>query len=303
MSHLSDQLDLAAINPANVDMIVIIGPTAAGKSALAMEIAPAINGEIISADSRHVYRRMDIGTNKPTPAERASVPHHLLDLREPHESFSLAEYVALARATIDQIRARGKVPLLVGGTGQYVRAVLQGWQVPEVPPNPAIRDQWTQFARANGADALYVELLKRDPAATSIDKRNVRRVVRALEVMQVTGKRWSDLQQHTPLNLRTYIAYVNLPRETLYARADARIHAMLAQGWLDETRRLLGFFAKHGIDSAHALHTPAMSALGYREMARVVLGILSLDDAITEIKRATRRFIRMQDAWFRKDAG
>lgn len=291
---------LRPFDPA-AELVVIIGPTAAGKSALAMQAASQINGEIISADSRHVFRRMNIGTNKPTQVEQATVPHHLLDVCEPYDSYSLAEYVAQARAAIADIRARDKMPMLVGGTGQYVRAVLQGWQVPNVPPNEALRDQWLQFAQANGTDALYAELLKRDPAATFIDQRNVRRVVRALEVMAVTGQRWSDLQQRQPLPLRTHIEYVNLPREELYARADARVHAMLAQGWLDETRALLDFFAQQDIDAAHALQLPAMSALGYREMAHVILGTLLLDDAIVEIKRATRRFIRMQDAWFRKD--
>jgi len=284
------------------ELRVIIGPTAAGKSAKAMELAPKLNGEIISADSRHVYRRMNIGTNKPTLAERDVVPHHLLDLREPHEGFSLAEYVRLARATIDDVRARGKLPMLVGGTGQYIRALLQGWQVPEVPPNEPLRERWARFATENGADALYGELLRRDPAAISISKTNVRRVVRALEVMEATGQRWSDLQHRTPLALRTQVIYVNLPREELYARADARLISMVARGWLDEVRGLMEFFALHGLDAPAALALPSMSALGYREMARVALGQMTLDDAIIEIKRATRRFIRMQDAWFRKDA-
>jgi tRNA dimethylallyltransferase len=283
-------------------LIAVIGPTAAGKSARALAMAGQVGGEIISADSRHIYRRMDIGTNKPTPDERRRIPHHLLDLRDPDEEFSLADYVLLARRAIEDVRARGRIPLLVGGTGQYVRALLRGWQVPAVPPNDALRERWAAFASEHGEDALYAELLRRDPGATFIDKRNARRVIRALEVMEATGQRWSDLQRREPLNLKVETIYVNLPREELYARADARLMTMIEQGWLDETRALLDYFASRGLSAEAALRLPAMSALGYREMARVVLGDMTLDDAIAEIKRATRRFIRMQDAWFRKDA-
>jgi tRNA dimethylallyltransferase len=282
-------------------MIVIVGPTAAGKSARAMRLAPQVNGEIVSADSRHVYRHMDIGTNKPTSEEQARVPHHLIDLRDPHERFSLGEYVALARAAIEDIRARGKTPMLVGGTGQYIRAILEGWRVPAVPPQPELRAKWTEVARQHGPDHLFAELVARDPAAAyTIDKRNVRRVARALEVMEVTGERWSDLQRRTPLSLRTEIIYIQLTREELYARADARILQMVERGWLDETRALLAELRSHGIDAETATHLPSMSALGYREMIDVVRGQITLDEAIARIKRETRRFIRAQDTWFRR---
>ena len=285
------------------DLIAIIGPTAAGKSAQAMMLAPQVNGEIVSADSRHIYRRMDIGTNKPTPEEQRRVRHHLIDLREPHECFSLGEYVELAWAAIADIRARGKMPLLVGGTGQYVRAVLRGWRVPPVPPHNDLREKWTRYAHERGSSALFAELAARDPdAAQAIDPRNTRRVVRALEVMEVTGQRWSELQRRERLPLRAEVIYVNLPRSELYARADARLVRMIEQGWLAETQALLDFFAQQGLDADAALCLPSMSALGYREMATVALGRAMLDQAIEAIKRATRRLIRMQDTWFRKDA-
>jgi tRNA dimethylallyltransferase len=279
-----------------------MGPTAAGKSAHAMALAPRIGGEIISADSRHVYRRMDIGTNKPTPHEQATVPHHLIDIRDPHESFSLGEYVALARTTIMDVRGRGKVPLLVGGTGQYIRAVLEGWQVPEVPPAPEIRARWADLADERGGQALWDELLARDPAAQgTIDPRNVRRVIRALEVMELTGQRWSTLQQRTPLDRsQVQLIYVNLPREELYARADERLLRMIEQGWVDEVRALLDELAARGIDANAAMRLPAMSSLGYREISAVVRGQSTLDEALTRIKHETRRFIRAQDTWFRK---
>ena len=285
-----------------LELIAIIGPTAAGKSAHAMALAPQLDGEIISADSRHIYRHMDIGTNKPTPDEQAAIRHHLIDLRDPHEDFSLGEYVMLARAAISDVQSRRKVPLLVGGTGQYVRAVLEGWQVPTVPPQPELRARWLAIAAERGSDALAAELIARDPAALqSIDPRNVRRVVRALEVIQVTGQRWSDLQRHQPMDrARMQIIYVNLPRDQLYARADARLHAMIQQGWVEEVRGLLETLAARGIDANAATRLPSMSALGYRELIAVVHNQTTLEQAIAQIKHETRRFIRAQDTWFRK---
>ncbi len=283
------------------ELIVIIGPTAAGKSARAMTLAAEVDGEIISADSRHIYRRMDIGTNKPTRMDCSIVPHHLIDLREPQESFSLGEYVRLARAAIADVRARGKVPLLVGGTGQYVRALLEGWRVPEAPPREDIRRRWQEFLALHGQDALRRELEARDPAAlTTIDPRNTRRVIRALEVMEITGARWSELQRREPPDLRAVsILYINLPRPALYARADARLRDMIEQGWLEETRALLDYLGSQGIDPDAALRLPAMSALGYRQMIAVVRGQMTLEEAIAAIQRDTRRFIRAQDTWFR----
>lgn len=255
---------------------------------------------MVSADSRHVYRRMDIGTNKPTASECRTVRHHLLDVREPHENFSLAEYVRMARTAIDEIRARGKTPMLVGGTGQYIRALLEGWQVPEVPPHEDIRQRWLDYEQAQGQDALFAELIARDPdSQATIDKRNVRRVVRALEVMEVTGERWSALQQRNPIEIPVRMIYVNLPRERLYALADARIEKMIEMGWLDECQHLLQFLATQGFDEDAALRLPSMSSLGYRELCEVLLNRRSLDSAIEDIKHATRRFIRMQDTWFR----
>ena len=282
---------------------MIVGPTAAGKTAKALTLAAELNNhvEVISADSRHVYRRMDIGTNKPTADEQAQVHHHLLDLREPYESFSLAEYVKLARATMDEIQSCGKTPMFVGGTGQYIRAVLEGWQVPEVPPDENIRARWLAFEQTHGQDELFGELVKLDPvSANSIDKRNIRRVIRALEVMEVTGARWSDLQRRDPIKQDVQMIYVNLPREQLYALADARIERMIQHGWLEECDALLNYLSAQGFDFDAALALPSMSSLGYRELCAVVHGQKTIEQAVIEIKHATRRFIRMQDAWFRR---
>jgi tRNA dimethylallyltransferase len=298
LTQYHDECVTIAGRMAACDLIVIVGPTAAGKSARAMQLAPRVGGEIISADSRHVYRRMDIGTNKPSLQDRSIVPHHLIDLREPHEPFSLGEYVRLARAAMQDARERGKVPMLVGGTGQYVRAVLEGWRVPEVPPREDIRRRWQALAEARGAGALAEELRARDPAALdAIDPRNVRRVIRALEVMEVTGERWSALQRREPLDLsRARIEVVNLPRPELYARADARLLAMVEAGWLDEARALLAGLDARGIE---AESLPSMSALGYRQMIAVARGRMTLDEALASIRHDTRRFIRAQDTWFR----
>ncbi len=273
-------------------LVVIVGPTAVGKSAVALHLAQALDGEIISADSRQVYRGLDIGTAKPTPAERAQIPHHLIDILDPDETLGLAQYQALATAAIDAIQGRGRLPLLVGGTGQYIRGVLEGWRAPEVAPNPALRAYLTAEAERKGADKLFAWLAALDPAAAGwIDPRNVRRVVRALEVTLTTGRPFSELRRRQPPSYDALQIGLTLPRDVLYARADARIDAMIAAGWADEVRRLL--------EQGYNLSLPAMSSLGYREMGRYVLGQIDLAEAIRLIRQATRRFIRHQANWFR----
>ena len=273
-------------------LIVLLGPTASGKTDLAITIAEAIGGEIIGADSRQIYRYMDIGTAKPTPTQRARVPHHLIDIADPDENPGLATYQRLAYAAIDATHARGRIPLLVGGTGQYITAVVEGWSIPEVPPNEALRAELDAHAAAHGAPALHERLRALDPdAAANIDARNVRRVVRALEVCIETGTPISVLQRKQPPPYRMRQYGLALDRDQLRARADARLDAMLAAGFVDEVRTLLD----RGYDRA----LPSMSGLGYTELAAHLLDGLPLAEAVTAARSNTYDFIRRQMTWFR----
>lgn len=275
-------------------LVVIVGPTAVGKTSLAIELAEAFDGAIISADSRQVYRRMDIGTAKPTPTEQSRAPHELIDVLEPDQRLSLAQYQDMAYRAIAAALAEGKLPLLVGGTGQYVQAVVEGWRIPRVPPAPLLRLDLTGFALAYGAGALHGRLRQVDPeAAVSIDHRNVRRVARALEVYELTGERISDLQRKQPPPYDVTLIGLWRPREALYARIDRRVDAMLAAGLVDEVRRLL--------DEGLPWDLSALSSLGYRQFRGYFAGTESLEDATRAIKKETRRFVRQQDTWFRRD--
>ncbi len=274
-------------------LVVLLGPTAVGKTALALALACALDGEIVSADSRLVYIGMDIGVAKPTPAERALVPHHLLDIVPPTSTISLATFQQMAYAAIDDILRRGRLPLLVGGTGQYISAVIEGWSIPEVSPNPALRAELEAFAAHHGPQALWERLRHADPdAAARIHPNNVRRVVRALEVCLESGQPISIQQRRIPPPYRILQIGLSRPREDLHARIDARIDQMLAAGLLDEVRGLL----QAGIDRRY----PAMSGLGYRQIIACLEGECTLEEAIAALRRETRDFARRQDVWFRK---
>jgi tRNA dimethylallyltransferase len=273
-------------------LVVIQGPTASGKTALGIALAQAQNGEIVSADSRQVYRLMDIGTAKPTAQERAAAPHHLIDLVYPDEDFALADYLTQARAVIDVVHARGRLPLLIGGTGQYITALLEGWTIPHVPPNDALRAELTHEAEQIGSAALHERLRERDPAAAAeIHPNNLRRVIRALEVIQETGKRFSDLRRKQPPPYHTIHISLTGARDALYARADCRFDQMMAEGLLDEVRGLL--------DAGYAHSLPSMSGLGYAELCAHLLDGETLPDAVQRAKFNTHNFIRRQLTWFR----
>lgn len=273
-------------------LVVIQGPTAVGKTGLALQLAQALNAEIIGADSRQVYRYMDIGTAKPTPAERAHVPHHLVDIIEPDDFLTLARFQQMTYAVIDDLHRRGKLPLLVGGTGQYITAVVEGWSIPQVAPNMALRDELEAFAAAHGADALYARLMDLDPAAAHrIHPNNVRRVIRALEVCLETGQPISELQRKRPPGYRVLELGLRLERQYLYERADQRIDDMLAAGLVDEVRALL--------DRGYDRRLPSMSGLGYAQLTEHILDGVPLAEAIHNTRTATHDFIRRQETWFR----
>jgi len=278
-------------------LIALVGPTASGKTALALKLASRLPIEIVNADSRQVYRYMDIGTAKPTRDERALVPHHLVDVVYPDEEFSLATYLRLARAAVDSILERGAIALVVGGTGQYIWGLMEGWTVPEVAPDPDFRRQAELRAVANGYAALHTELAGIDPAAASrIEATNVRRVIRALELFRATGVRPSELLwRKAGVEPGSLVLGLALDRAALVARADARIDRMVELGFAAEVKSLL--------DRGFSPTLPAMSSIGYREMARYVLGTIDLDTAVALVRKETRRLVRRQHAWFRPSDG
>lgn len=272
---------------------VILGPTAVGKTGLATALAERLDAEIVSADSRQVYRYMDIGTAKPTPEQQAAVPHHLIDIVDPAQDLSLAQVQRMAYDAINAIHARGKLPLLVGGTGQYISAIIDGWSIPAVPPNDALRAELEAFAAEHGAQALHDRLRALDAtAADAIPYQNIRRVVRALEVCIEAGQPISELQRKSPPPYDVRVDGLTLDRDELYAQADARVDQMIAAGFVDEVHRLLAM--------GYARTLPSMSGLGYRELAAHLAGEIPLDEAVTLTKNATHDFIRRQYTWFRK---
>ncbi len=273
-------------------LIVIVGPSAVGKTTISLQIAARYGGEVVSADSRQVYRSMDVGTAKVTDGERADIPHHLIDIRLPDQTITLGEYQALAYAAIDDIHSRGRLPLLVGGTGQYVKAVVEGWRIPKVPPQPKLRAELQALAEREGKEAVYARLLTIDPgSAGSIDWRNLRRVIRAIEVTEVSGRPFSELQVKTPPPYSLHQIGLTRPRELLYARADARIGQMFAEDFIVEVERLLA--------AGYSADLPSFSSLGYREVAAYLAGEHSLEQAKLLLRRHTRQFIRRQYSWFR----
>jgi tRNA dimethylallyltransferase len=278
---------------AGPSLTAIVGATAVGKTAAAVAMARQLSGEIVSADSRQIYRHMDIGTAKPTAAELASAPHHLISIRDPDETFSLAEYQGLAAEAIAAIVSRGRAPLLVGGTGQYLAAVLEGWQVPRVPPQPELRAALEAEAAALGAEAFHARLAAVDPrAAAQIDPRNTRRVVRALEVYTITGRPISAQQTREPPPYHIHTIWLTRPRDELYARADARVDAMVAAGLADEVAAL--------VQRGYGWELPAMSSLGYIQLRPYLEGAASLAACVERLKFDTHSFIRRQESWFRR---
>ena len=280
------------MNSSKIPVVVILGPTAVGKTDVAISLAERFNGEIVSADSRLMYRGMDIGTAKPTTAQRTRVPHHLVDVADPDQTWSLAVFQRAAWEAISDINSRGRLAFLVGGTGQYLQAVMEGWSPPELVPNPQLRHALEVLADDRGPSWLHARLQTVDPlAAAKIDARNTRRTVRAWEVILLTGRRFSDQRKQVDSPYLLFKVGLSLPREELYGRIDQRIELMFSSGLLDEVKGLL--------EKGYSPELPSMSAIGYRECAMVLGGDLTIEEAKARMKRLTRIFVRRQANWFK----
>ena len=284
------------LNSKNQPLVVIVGPTAVGKTDLAIHLASEFDGEIINVDSRQIYRHMDIGTAKPTAEQRSRTPHHLIDILDPDQEFSLATFLDLAHAAITDIRGRHKVPIVAGGTGQYIWALLEGWQVAQVQADPELRQRLDKVAADEGPLALHYQLSLVDPESSHrIDYRNVRRVVRALEIYNTTGSTATDLRQKSSEKYPCRIIGIDTPRDDLYRRIDTRVDEMVINGLVKEVEALLS--------RGYSPDSPCMHSMGYREINGYLLGELSLEEAAQQIKYETHRLARHQYAWFRrKDA-
>jgi tRNA dimethylallyltransferase len=273
-------------------VLFIVGPTAVGKTRLSIHLAQRFHGESVNADSRQVYRHMDIGTAKPTPDERSQAAHHLFDILDPDQSFNLGTFLSLSRGIIQEIHGRGRLPIVVGGSGQYLWALVEGWEVPGVPPDPAFREAKLQEAERRGALALFQELQGIDPErAAELDPRNVRRVIRALEIYHRGGRRPSDYRRRGAPIIDALIIGLTIDRGELYQRIDSRVEKMIAQGLMQEAQRLLDMDYRLG-------HGP-LAGPGYREMGQYLAGELTLGEAIQRTKFATHRLARQQYTWFR----
>ncbi len=271
-------------------VIAIVGATATGKTALAIEAARRLGGEFeaVNADSRQVYRYMDIGTAKPTTAERKALPHRLIDIVDPDEAFSLGRWLELAKEALDEAWAQGRVPIVVGGTGQYVWALLEGWRVPRVPPQEKLRREM----ESRPPEELLAELNRVDPESQEfIEPKNVRRVIRALEVYHTTGKPLSHWRTKDAPPFASLVIGLRMERETLYERIDARVDAMTAAGFAEEVRGL--------VDRGYGCDLPSMSGIGYRELCAHMGGEMSLEEALARTKTGTHRLVRHQNTWFK----
>jgi tRNA dimethylallyltransferase len=274
------------------NLLVIVGPTAVGKTALAVQLAADFEVEILSADSRQIYRGMDIGTAKPTPQEQATAPHHFIDVVDPAETLTLAQFQEQAYAIINACHKAENLPVLVGGTGQWVKAVVEGWNIPHVPPDPILRAELETKATETGYQALHAELAVVDPqAAQKIDPRNARRIIRALEVFHHTKIPISQHQKKKPPPYRILQIGLTMARELLYGRIDRRIERMMEGGLLEEVNAL--------VERGYSWQSPAMSGLGYKQIGQYLRAETSLDEAVALIKKETRRFVRQQYNWFR----
>ncbi len=284
-------------SPSFPPVILLAGPTAVGKTQLALEIAHRLGTEIINCDSMQVYRYMEIGTAKPTPEERALVPHHLLDVADPDEPFDAARYAELARPVIESLQNRGKMPLVVGGTGLYMKVLTRGI-CPAAPRDPAIREQLRRELEEHGLERLHQELGRVDPeAGRRLHPHDRQRVLRALEVQRLTGiplSCWQSQHRFQQTIYRTVKIFLYRDRNVLYERINRRVRQMLEQGLVAEVRRLLAM--------GYGPELKSMQAVGYKQLAAHLLGACPLASAVSDMERATRHYARRQLTWFRGDS-
>ncbi|SFC01228.1 tRNA dimethylallyltransferase [Bacillus sp. 491mf] len=274
-------------------VVVIIGPTAVGKTKLSIELAKALNGEIISGDSMQIYRSMDIGTAKVTEEEMDGIPHYMIDIKNPEDSFSVAEFQELVRCHIEDITKRGKLPIIVGGTGLYVQSVLYDYQFSDEPGDHVYRKQLEQLAEERGVEYIHGKLEEVDPiSAKRIHPNNVRRVIRALEIFHATGQKMSDQleQQENELLYDVALIGLTMDRDLLYSRINLRVDIMMEQGLLDEVKRLY----EEGIRGCQSIQ-----AIGYKELYEYFDEETSLEEAIIALKTNSRRYAKRQLTWFR----
>jgi tRNA dimethylallyltransferase len=273
-------------------VIVLLGPTAVGKTEVSLDLAELIGAEIISIDSRLFYRGMDIGTAKPDLETRQRIPHHLIDVSDPDDTWSLERFIEAAMQVIQGVHQRERLSLLVGGTGQYIRGLIDGWRPPPRPEDDGMRERLFAIAKQDGPRELHNQLRTVDPlSADRIDYRNIRRVVRALEVYQLTGEPFSRQRGIQPPDFDSTKIGLTRPRNELYERIDQRIETMLEAGWIKEVENLMA--------AGYSLEHPALSAIGYQQLVEHLNGELALEDAVAIIKRLTRKYVRRQANWFK----
>ena len=279
-------------------IIAVVGPTASGKTALAIEIAKEFNGEVVSCDSMQIYKHMDIGTAKPTIEEQQQVKHHMIDIVEPYENYSVAEFTKRARECIDDVIARGKVPVVAGGTGLYFDSIVENVVFPDIPNDPKFCDEMYEMAELCGNQAVHDLLAQKDPqAAAKIHPNNLRRVIRALEICHVTGRTFTAVNadsKHEPI-YDALIFGLDIEREFLYDRINRRVEQMIAEGLLEEVQGLKDM----GIDR----NTTAMQAIGYKEFLEFLDGKSTFHEAVDKIKMESRRYAKRQLTWFRRNSG
>ena len=278
------------VETAKNPLIVVLGPTASGKTALSIKLAQLYGGEIISTDSRQIYQEMPISTDAISPEERKGIPHHLLEVVKPNRVLTLSEYKDLAFQKIDDIFAGNNIPVLAGGTGLYLSAIIENYHLPHIPPNPKLREKLENELKEKGSEHLYKKLLKIDPgAAKKIHLHNVRYLIRALEINDF-GQNKTDLKKKSQFS--SFLLGIEWPRAELYQRVNLRVDNQLERGLVNEVKSLL--------DKGYQKELPSMSSLGIKEIIPYIKGQMSLEECIEILKRNTRRYAKRQMTWFRR---